>query len=151
MTRFIFIAAFFLAPQNVQAYELTQDIRTLAKCESVYLYAAHLAQMQNNEGLARNILFRAARTSVSVFMLGEVAGNVSGDALAELRAIHSATKSELDNQTTDIMTELTACDTIAQPITSAVERMRKTLWGMDFQDLHLQVLNKFMQTLGLQK
>jgi hypothetical protein len=145
----IYSVVFTFFSLAAHAEQLTSEVRTLAKCEGVYMYAAHLAQMQNNEGLTRNILFRAARTSVAVFMLSEKSGVISGKLIAQFADIHKITKGALDAQKLDVSTELKFCDKNALPITNSVERSHKILWGLDFQGLHLQVLKKFMQILGL--
>ena len=72
---------------QADAITVNNDSKILARCEMVYLYNSHLAIMQNNEGLAKNMLFRASSVVAANMMLSENDGNVSGEILAVWRKI----------------------------------------------------------------
>tara|TARA_B100000780_G_scaffold234730_1_gene175170 strand:- start:250 stop:711 length:462 start_codon:yes stop_codon:yes gene_type:complete len=131
------------------AFALSNDQKLLSKCEAVYMYSAHLAQMQNNNGLATNLLFRAARSTTALFMISEVNGVIKGSVIDQFKRIGRISKGSLDSGETEVMKELSECDLRALPIAIDVERTRKKLWGYTFQELQNQALQKLKQTIGL--
>ena len=131
------------------ALALSDNQRLLAKCETVYTYSAHLAQMQNNIGLATNLLFRAARSTTSLFMISEINGVVKGSVIDQFKQVGRRSKMRLDNRETQIMDELSVCDSRALPLTNTIEQLRWKLWGYTFQELQSQFLQKMKQTIGL--
>lgn len=141
-------AVWFLAIPN-SSLALTNNQKILSKCEAVYVYSAHLTQMQNNTGLATNLLFRAARSTTALFMISEVNGVIKGSVIDQFKQIGRLSKKRLDNRETQIMDELSVCDSRALPIAIDVERTREKLWGYTFQELQNQFLQKLKQTAGL--
>lgn len=121
----------------------------LARCEGVYLYGGQAAQMNNNEGLAKNILLRASRTSVALFMLNDDNGNVAASKLSAFSHLHSEMKAKLDNRSLDLLDALNECDIRALPVVVDVEQTREKLWGLSFQELQNQVFQKYLSTLGI--
>ena len=138
---------FLMTTQSALA--LSDNQRLLAKCEAVYAYSAHLAQMQNNIGLATNLMFRAARSTTSLFMISEINGVVKGSIIDQFKQVGRLSKKRLDNRETQIMDELSVCDSRALPLTNTIEQLRKNLWGYTFQELQSQFLQKGKQTIGL--
>ena len=49
-TSVLILSGIWLLTTTQNALALTNDQRLLAKCEAVYAYSAHLAQIQNNIG-----------------------------------------------------------------------------------------------------
>ena len=143
------LVAVLITPTHAWGKGLSEAEKILANCESVYTYGAHVAQMQNNNGLAVNLLFRTARTTTSLFMISEVNGKVSGKKIKQFKQIHAKIKSKLDNQRTTILQEISACDINALPITNQVENKQKILWGRSFQEIQEQFLGKLKLTIGL--
>ena len=138
---------FLMTTQSALA--LSDNQRLLAKCEAVYAYSAHLAQMQNNIGLATNLMFRAARSTTSLFMISEINGVVKGSIIDQFKQVGRLSKKRLDNRETQIMDELSVCDSRALPLTNTIEQLRKKLWGYTFQELQSEFLQKMKQTIGL--
>lgn len=138
---------FLMTTQSALA--LSDNQRLLAKCEAVYAYSAHLAQMQNNIGLATNLMLRAARSTTSLFMISEINGVVKGSVIDQFKQVGRLSKKRLDNRETQIMDELSVCDSRALPLTNTIEQLRKNLWGYTFQELQSQFLQKGKQTIGL--
>ena len=138
---------FLMTTQSALA--LSDNQRLLAKCEAVYAYSAHLAQMQNNIGLATNLMLRAARSTTSLFMISEINGVVKGSIIDQFKQVGRLSKKRLDNRETQIMDELSVCDSRALPLTNTIEQLRKNLWGYTFQELQSQFLQKGKQTIGL--
>ena len=145
----LILSGFLLLTTTQNALALNDNQRLLAKCEAVYTYSAHLAQMQNNIGLATNFMFRAARSTTSLFMISEIDGVVKRSAIAQFKQVGRLSKERLDKRETQVMDELSVCDRRALPLTNTIEQLRKKLWGYTFQELQNQFLQKFKQTAGL--
>ncbi|MDB9857587.1 hypothetical protein OAC63_04260 [Amylibacter sp.] len=145
----LILSGVLLLTTTQNAFALSDDQRLLAKCEAVYAYSAHLAQMQNNIGLATNLMFRAARSTTSLFMISEVNGVVKGSVIDQFKQVGRLSKKRLDNRETQIMDELSVCDSRALPLTNTIEQLRKKLWGYTFQELQSEFLQKMKQTIGL--
>ena len=148
-TSVLILSGIWLLTTTQNALALSDDQRLLAKCEAVYLYSAHLAQMQNNIGLTTNLLFRAARSTTSLFMISEIDGVIKGSVIDQFKQVGRLSKKRLDNRETQIMDELSVCDSRALPLTNTIEQLRKKLWGYTFQELQSQFLQKIKQTMGL--
>jgi hypothetical protein len=147
---FVLILSSFLFFSTAQStLALTNDQRLLAKCEAVYAYSAHLAQIQNNIGLATNLMFRAARTTTSLFMVSEINGVIKGSVIDQFKEVGRLSKKRLDNRETEIMDELSVCDSRALPLANNIEQLRKKLWDYTFQELQSQFFQKMKQTIGL--
>ena len=144
---FLTAFCFFAIPKSSLA--LTNNQKILSKCEAVYTYSAHLAQMQDNIGLTTNLLFRAARSTTSLFMISEIDGVIKGSVIDQFKQVGRLSKKRLDNRETQIMDELLFCDSRALPLTNTIEQLRKKLWGYTFQELQSQFLKKLKQTMGL--
>jgi hypothetical protein len=142
-------SSFLFIMTSQSALALNNDQKLLAKCQAVYAYAGHLAQMQNNIGLATNLTFRAARSTTALFMISENNGVVKGSVVDQFKEIGRLSKKKLDNRQTQIMDELSVCDSRALPLTNTIEQLRKKLWGYTFQELQSQFLQKGKQTIGL--
>ena len=145
----LILSGVLLLTTTQNAFALSDDQRLLAKCEAVYAYSAHLAQMQNNIGLATNLMFRAARSTTSLFMISEINGVVEGSIIDQFKQVGRLSKKRLDNRETQIMDELSVCDSRALPLTNTIEQLRKKLWGYTFQELQSEFLQKMKQTIGL--
>jgi len=145
----LILSGVLLLTTTQNAFALSDDQRLLAKCEAVYAYSAHLAQMQNNIGLATNLMFRAARSTTSLFMISEINGVVKGSIIDQFKQVGRLSKKRLDNRETQIMDELSVCDSRALPLTNTIEQLRKKLWGYTFQELQSEFLQKMKQTIGL--
>ena len=145
----LILSGVLLLTTTQNALALSDNQRLLAKCEAVYTYSAHLAQMQNNIGLATNLMFRAARSTTSLFMISEINGVVKGSIIDQFKQVGRLSKKRLDNRETQITDELSVCDSRALPLTNTIEQLRKKLWGYTFQELQSQFLQKMKQTIGL--
>ena len=145
----LILSGVLLLTTTQNALALSDNQRLLAKCEAVYAYSAHLAQMQNNIGLATNLMLRAARSTTSLFMISEINGVVKGSIIDQFKQVGRLSKKRLDNRETQIMDELSVCDSRALPLTNTIEQLRKNLWGYTFQELQSQFLQKGKQTIGL--
>ena len=148
-TSVLILSGIWLLTTTQNALALSDDQRLLAKCEAVYTYSAHLAQMQNNIGLTTNLMFRAARSTTSLFMISELDGVVKESVIDQFKQVGRFSKKRLDNRETQIMDELSFCDSRALPLTNTIEQLRKKLWGYTFQELQSQFLQKMKQTIGL--
>ena len=134
---------------QADAITVNNDSKILARCEMVYLYNSHLAIMQNNEGLAKNMLFRASSVVAANMMLSENDGNVSGEILAVWRKIGFNIKSRLDYKQTTVSKELLLCDRPVERIIREVIYLDKTLWGYNFDELHQLFYDKLRLKLGI--
>lgn len=128
----------------------TKESNILARCNGIYNYVAHTAQMQNNEGLAKNLLFRSSRTVTSLFMITAVDGVIKGERIEEFRSIQQRYKSNLDAGRLNLNYELRRCDQEALPITNRTEQAGGMLWGLTFQELQEQLFAKARRMMGIQ-
>ena len=55
--------------QDSRSSEISNTSKNLAHCEAVYAYSANLAQMLNNEGLAKSYLARMSNVITANFFL----------------------------------------------------------------------------------
>ena len=134
---------------SVTAQELSTESQLLARCQGIYSYGAHLAQMQNNNGLATNLVLRAARVTTANFMLIEENGVIGGKLIRQIEQIISTNKSRLDSLELNIMSELDTCDRQTQSIVSRVVKLRKKLWGLDFWSIQQGMFDKTREVMGL--
>ena len=145
----VYFSALIFCGTSQPLLALTNDQKLLSKCQAVYAYAAHLAQIQNNPGLATNLLFRSSRSTVALLMISEKNGKVKGSIIDKFKKIQAASKNALDANQSKIKNEILSCDRNALPITNSIESRQKQLWGKSFQELQRELLINGKQTLGL--
>ena len=144
-----FFTIFLFLSVNSFAQSISEDSKNLARCESVYLYAAHLAQMQNNEGLAKNILFRASRVMTANFFLNESGGRVKGEILEQIKSIRRANKPLLDADPYSVYTKAGECDKSTTSSISAARNMNKIWDGKNFDEWQQMLFNQTTTSMGL--
>ena len=145
----VYFSALILCGSSQPLLALTNDQKLLSKCQAVYAYAAHLAQIQNNPGLATNLLFRSSRSTTALFMTSAKNGKVKGSDIDKFKKIQAASKNALDANQAKINDEILSCDQNALPVTNSIESRKRQLWGKSFQELQRDFLVNAKQTIGL--
>ena len=95
MKKIIAILLFFPLQATSQ---ISSESKNLAWCEGVYVYYAQLSQMKNNEGLAKNLLFRSSRVVTANLFLNLEDGKVSGDKVRQFKEVRKNMKITFDSQ-----------------------------------------------------
>ena len=131
------------------AQKFSRDVINLAQCQNVYAYSAHLAQMQNNEGLAKNFLLRQAQVTVASFILTERNGVVSEKVKRKFKSIQLENKKKLDAGKLQVNNEIARCDRKSQPIIQKVMNSKKTLWGLSFVQLQTKMFHEGLRVMGI--
>lgn len=144
----IFIFSFIFS-SNTFSQTISPESRILASCEGIYLYAAHLSQMQNNEGLSKNILIRASRVTTAMLFLNESGGKVKGEVLEQLKGVRRAEKPLLDADPNSVFVKAGDCDKVTPSMISKARNMQKIWDGKNFDTWQQILFNQYMSSLGL--
>jgi hypothetical protein len=128
---------------------ISEETKNLSRCEGIYLFAAHLSQMQNNEGLAKNLLFRASNTVTANLFLNESGGKVSGDIMEQIKAVRRADKPNLDANPSSAIVRGGLCDSTTAPSISKARNMNKIWDGKDFNEWQQMAFATYLKSLGI--
>lgn len=130
---------------------LTPEARKLAHCEGVYIYAAQMAQLLNNNGAALNFLSRASRATTANFFLNRRGDGVPGETIRAIKASRAGLRERLDSNQTLLSVESTECDRAIPPIFSVVANYTKgeNLGGKSFVEFNQYILDQYKKGLGL--
>lgn len=131
------------------AVSIPQESKKLGYCEFVFFYAAQMAQMQNNEGLAKNYARRASFFTVANFLLIEENGNISAEKIKQFRAESILKKSEFDANQKLVAGEISKCDKDVTSIALTIRNKNKTMWGKNFDELQQEMFIQNLSTLGV--
>lgn len=129
--------------------QISGESKNLAWCEGVYVYYAQLSQMKNNEGLAKNLLFRSSRVATANLFLNLEDGKVSGDKVRQFKEVRKNMKITFDLQPDLYFNEIAKCDSSVQSTISAV-RAKNQIWdGQKFDDLQQKMMQTYLTSLGI--
>ncbi len=148
MKKILFIVMMFFSHVAFSA-TISDETKNLSRCEGIYVFAAHLSQMQNNEGLAKNLLFRASNTATTYLFLNESGGMVSGEIMEQIRAVRRADKPNLDANPSSVIQRGGLCDTTTAPVISKARHMNKIWGGKDFNEWQQMTFATYLKTLGI--
>jgi hypothetical protein len=140
---------YFLLSFNSYAHTISSESRILASCEGIYLYAAHLSHMQNNEGLTKNILYRASRVTTAMLFLNESGGKVKGETLEQLKNVRRAEKPLLDTDPNSVYLKAGDCDKTTPSIIAKARNMQKIWDGKNFDTWQQMMFNEMLTTMGI--
>jgi hypothetical protein len=147
--RFPKIVGMLMLFLSTNSIAMTADTRSLVNCEAVYIYYAQYFQMNNNEGAAKNLLFRASRLTAAYLLLNLEDGVVSGKKIGEFKTIQRQVKARLDADPIGGLSQATACDKKSPPIVSRVSA-RGIIWqGKNHQQLSEFLLNGMLGSMGI--
>lgn len=110
---------------------------------------AHLAQMQNNEGLAKNLLYRASNTATAYLFLNESGGRVTGEIMEQIKSVRRTDKPNLDANPSNVIQRAGLCDTTTAPVISKARAMNKIWDNKDFNEWQQMVFATYLKTLGI--
>ena len=136
-------------PAIVMSQTITSDTKLLSLCEGRYLFVAHLAQINNNEGLAKNLLFRASRVTTAHLFLNERNGKVSGETMNEIKAVRRAEKSSLDAFPDRAVSLAGECDKTTPGIVASARNLGKSWNGKKFDDWQQMIFEQYMKSMGI--
>lgn len=145
---FLFLATFaFLSGQNAQA--ISADTKLLSLCEGRYLFVAHLAQINNNEGLAKNLMLRASRVTTAHLFLNERNGKVSGETMNEIKAVRRAEKPSLDASPDRAVSLADECDKTTPRIVASARNIGKSWNGKKFDEWQQMIFEQYIKSMGI--
>jgi len=145
----IILSALLLFSTFVFGASISEETKNLSQCEGIYIYTAHLAQMQNNEGLAKNLLFRASITSTAYLFLNETGGRVSGEVMEQIKAVRRADKPNLDANPSSVLQRGGLCDTTTAPVILKARNMNKIWDGKDFNEWQQMTFATHLKSMGI--
>jgi hypothetical protein len=148
MNKLLFIITIFFSTFAMSA-SISEETKNLSRCEGIYMYMAHLAQMQNNEGLAKNLLFRASNTSTAYLFLNESGGRVTGEIMEQIKTVRRADKPNLDANPSSVIQRGGLCDTTTGPVISKVRAMNKIWEGKDFNEWQQMIFATYLKSMGI--
>ena len=142
------IAILLLFPLHAIS-QISSESKNLAWCEGVYVYYAQLSQMKNNEGLAKNLLFRSSRVVTANLFLNLEDGKVSGDKVRQFKEVRKNMKITFDLQPDLYFNEIAKCDSSVQSTIAAV-RAKNQVWdGQKFDDFQQKMMQTYLTSLGI--
>jgi hypothetical protein len=139
--------ALTIASSNAQ--NISRESRLLAECEFIYSYTSQLMQLQNNTGAAINILRRSTILSTANMMSNAEDQRIPGWKIKIWTELRPSIKAKLDSRSVDPFVEASRCDKEAMPIALRVRDQGLLLWGFNFDELQLQVMNKMRASTGI--
>ena len=128
---------------------ISADTKLLSLCEGRYLFVAHLAQMNNNEGLAKNLLLRSSRVTTAHLFLNERNGKVSGEVMNEIKTVRRAEKPALDADPERAIVLADQCDKTTPRIIAGARNMGKVWDGKKFDDWQQLIFEQNMKSMGI--
>ena len=144
-------AAFSLAlcVEGVSAQSLSAESSLLSQCEFAYSYAGQLMQLRNNEGATKALIRRSAMMTTTNFLLNEEKGVIASWKIRDFTLLRYPLKRDFDAGARDPIAFAADCDRKATPIAIRVRNSGKTLWGKSFDEVQLELFNKYRANLGL--
>lgn len=149
MKQLIFIILSYCISNHAFGHAISEEAKILAKCEGAYLYLAHLAQMGNNEGLAKNLLYRASRVTAAHLFLNEENGRVSEEALEQIKSERRKDRKLLDADPEIVITKGNECDKSVPAIISKTRSMNKIWDGKNFDEWQEMLFVGYRKSLGV--
>jgi hypothetical protein len=144
----IFAAILLIIPLSCFS-QISSESKNLAWCEGVYIYYAQLSQMKNNEGLAKNLLYRSSRVTTANLFLNLESGKVSGDKVRQFKEVRKNLKTTFDLQPDLYFNEIAKCDSSVQS-TIATVRAKNQIWdGQKFDDFQQKMMQTSLTSLGI--
>ena len=149
--KYIFLLLFAVVLFSASAFgaSISEETKNLSRCEGIYVYMAHLAQMQNNEGLAKNLLYRASNTSTAYLFLNENGGRVTGEIMEQIKTVRRADKPNLDANPSSVIQKAGLCDTTTAPVISKARNMNKIWDGKDFNEWQQMAFASYLKFMGI--
>ena len=145
----IFIFTVFLFSSSAFGATISEETKNLSRCEGIYIFMAHLAQMQNNEGLAKNLLLRASNTSTAYLFLNESGGRVPGAIIEQIKAVRRADKPNLDADPYGVIEKAGLCDTTTASVILKARGMNKVWDSKDFNEWQQMMFATYLKALGI--
>ena len=129
---------------------ISEESKHLASCEGIYIFLAHLSQMQNNEGLAKNLLYRASRVyAANVFMYFSK-GDVPDETLAQWKAVRRVEKPSLDANPQLAIYRASECDKTVEQSIRRIRNENKKVWaGLSYDEFQQTIFNQSMTSMGI--
>jgi hypothetical protein len=144
----IFAAILLIIPLSCFS-QISSESKNLAWCEGVYIYYAQLSQMKNNEGLAKNLLYRSSRVTTANLFLNLESGKVSGDKVRQFKEVRKNLKTTFDLQPDLHFNEIAKCDSSVQSTIASV-RAKNQIWdGLKFDDFQQKMMQTSLTSLGI--
>ena len=143
-----FIAILLLFPFSSFS-QISDDSKFLAWCEGAYLYHAHYSQLSNNEGAAKNFLYRTSRVMTANLFINLENGEVSGDKVRQWKEIKKNQKAMLDSNPEKIDSFTANCDLIVPKRIATARSMKQTFDGLSFDAYQQFVFEKLLSTMGI--
>ena len=132
------------------AAAISKESENLAWCEGVYLYYAQGMQIRNNEGAAKNLLFRASRVTTANMFMNLKDGVVSGDVIGQWKAARSILKAKFDADPDKWMAELNKCDTSTKSVIQSIRDRRIIFDKKTFDEFQGGIFATYRNSLGIQ-
>jgi hypothetical protein len=149
LIRSVPLVMLLLLSTKVHANPLSVESITLAKCEGVYVYLAHLAMMSNNEGLAKNVLFRASLVVTANLFLNEKGGRVSKEVMDKIKTVRRNDKKNLDANPSATVVRAGECDK-ATPSSIAKARGMGKIWdSRNFDQWQSLIFQQYLDALKI--
>lgn len=142
------IALLLLLPLHAIS-QISSESKNLAWCEGVYIYYAQYFQMNNNEGAAKNLLFRSSRVVAANMFLNLENGKVSGEKIGQFKETRKNMKSMFDANPENYLSEVKKCDSTVQSTIASVKSKNQTWDGQTFDMLQQNMMNKYLSSLGI--
>lgn len=143
-----FIAIFLLLPLSAFS-QIASGSKDLAWCEGVYLYYAHYSQISNNEGAAKNLLYRSSRVTTANLFLNLENGEVSGDKVRQFKEVKKDQKSMFDSNPKKYAETIAECDAIVPKHIANARSMNQKFDGKSFDALQQIVFDRLLSTMGI--
>ena len=113
------------------------------------MYVAHLAQMQNNEGLAKNLLYRTSGVVAAYLFLNESGGKVKGEVMEQIKSVRRSEKPSLDADPNGAILKAAECDKSARNAIAKARNMNKVWDGKSYDDWQQFLFAQYMKTMGI--
>ena len=142
------ITLFLLLPLSAFS-QIASGSKDLAWCEGVYLYYAHYSQLSNNEGAAKNLLYRASRVTTANLFLNLENGKVAGEKIRQFKEVTKNQKAMLDSNPIKHSEGITECDSIVAKYIAIERAKNKTFDGQSFDAFQQLIFEKLLSTMGV--
>ena len=115
----------------------------------MYIYYAQYFQLKNNEGAAKNLLFRSSRVVTANLFLNLENGKVSGEKVAQFKEVRRNMKQQFDANPDGNAVEVSKCDSSVQATITKVKSKNQIWDGENFESMQQKMMTKYLNTLGI--
>lgn len=148
--KILLVAMIVVIPIIALADSISNDSKNLAYCEGIYVYAAHVAQITQKEGVAKNLIYRDSNVvTANLFLNMDSSGVISANKIKQFREAQNNIKSNFDQDPVKVFNEVSKCDLSTREAIKKARGADKKMDGYTFEEFQRILLEKLLGSMGI--